>query len=142
YDRQERLGGRLDAAAIAAMDPDELVASFSQRPALHRFPGSMAKRVQDVCRHLVGHYDGRAERLWEGAKSGDELFARLRAVPGFGEQKAQIFLALLAKRLGVTPPGWEQKAGTYGESGYYSVADIDAPGAVEQVRAYKQSVKA
>jgi uncharacterized HhH-GPD family protein len=142
YDLKERLGGRLDAAEIAAADPDELAGLFAERPALHRFPGSMARRTQDLCRHLVEHYGGRAERVWTDATAGEELLANLRALPGFGEQKARIFLALLAKRLGVTPPGWEDAAGAYGEQGWFSVADIDGPEALARVREHKRAVKA
>ena len=100
-----RLGGPLDAATIAAMDPDDLTAAFKERPALHRFPGSMAGRVQDVCRVVAEDYGGRADAIWEGARSGEELVDRLRALPGFGEQKAKIFAALLGKQLGVRPDG-------------------------------------
>ncbi|MDP9005939.1 MAG: Fe-S cluster assembly protein HesB, partial [Actinomycetota bacterium] len=96
----QRLGGRLDAAEIAAMDPAELEAAFKERPALHRFPGSMAKRAQELCRALVDHYDGRAERVWADVATGAELLARVRSLPGFGDEKARIFVALLAKRRG------------------------------------------
>src|SRR5690348_15138432 len=104
---QQRLGGRLDAAAIAAMAPDELDAVFRERPALHRFPGSMAKRTHALCHYLVEHYDGRAEGIWAGVASGDELLSRLKDLPGFGADKARIFVAVLGKRLGVRPAGWE-----------------------------------
>jgi uncharacterized HhH-GPD family protein len=142
YDLKERLGGRLDAAEIAAMDPDELAALFKGPPALHRFPGSMAARTQELCRHLVEHHGGRAERVWNDAKTGQELFANLKALPGFGEQKARIFVALLAKRLGVTPSGWEEVAGGYGQPGWFSVADIDGPEALARVREHKRAMKA
>ncbi|HEX2192884.1 MAG TPA: HhH-GPD-type base excision DNA repair protein [Acidimicrobiales bacterium] len=142
YDLKERLGGHLDAEEIAAADPDELAAAFGQRPALHRFPGSMAARTQDLCRHLVEHYSGRAEAVWTEAEDGKDLFARVRALPGFGEQKARIFVALLAKRLGVRLEGWEDVAGPYGRPGWYSVADVDGPEALARVREYKRAVKA
>ena len=142
YDLKERLGGHLDAAEIAAADPDELAAAFAQRPALHRFPGSMAARTQDLCRHLVEHYGGRAEAVWTGAEDGQDLFGRVRALPGFGEQKARIFVALLAKRMGVRPPGWEDVAGPYGRPGWFSAADIDGPDALVRVREYKRASKA
>jgi uncharacterized HhH-GPD family protein len=142
FDLKERLDGRLDAAAIAAADPDELAATFAERPALHRFPGSMARRTQDLCRHLVEHDGGKAERVWETATTGRELVDHLRALPGFGEQKARIFVALLAKRLGVTPPGWEDVAGAYAEPGFFSVADIDGPDALARVREHKRAMKA
>jgi uncharacterized HhH-GPD family protein len=142
YDLKERLGGRLEAAEIAAADPDELVALFARRPALHRFPGSMAARTQELCRYLVEHYGGRADGVWADVPTGKELFARLRALPGFGEQKARIFVALLAKRLGVTPSGWEDAAGAYGQPGWFSVADVDGPEALARVREHKRAVKA
>ena len=143
YVLAERLGAPLDAGKIAAMPRDELVALFAAKPALHRFPGSMAGRVQDVCRFLVEHYGGDAEALWSTAATGDELLRRLKALPGFGEQKARIFLALLAKRLDVTPKGWQQAAGPYGELGtFHSVADIDSPEALLMVREHKRAMKA
>jgi uncharacterized HhH-GPD family protein len=142
YELKERLGGRLDAAEIAAMDPDKLRAVFAERPALHRFPGSMADRTNDLANALVEHYDGRAERVWETAKNGAELFANLKALPGFGDQKAKIFIALLAKRMGVQPVGWEEAAGFYAEHGCYSVADVDGPDSLAKVREYKRAKKA
>jgi uncharacterized HhH-GPD family protein len=142
YDLKERLGGRLDADTIAAMEPDGLKRLFADRPALHRFPGSMADRTGDLCRALVEHYGGDAERVWASATTGDDLLANLRALPGFGEQKAKIFIALLAKRLGVCPAGWEKAAGFYGEHGCYSVADVDGPDTLAKVREYKRAAKA
>ncbi len=142
YELKERLGGRLDAAEMAAMDPDELAALFTQRPALHRFPASMATRTQELCRHLVDHHRGRADAVWAEAGSGEELLARLRALPGFGEQKARIFVALLGKRLGVAPPGWEETAGPYAQVGHFSVADVDGPDALAAVREHKKAMKA
>jgi uncharacterized HhH-GPD family protein len=142
YDLKERLGDKLDAADIASRDPDELKEMFKERPALHRFPGSMADRTQELCRRLVERYDGDASRVWASAATGDELLANLRELPGFGEQKARVFTALLAKRLGVTPQGWEQAAGSYGEPGHYSVADVDGPESLVAVRAYKKEQKA
>ncbi len=140
---QRRLGGRLDAAEIAEMDPDRLVEVFSQTPALHRFPGANAKRVQELCRIVVEQYGGKAARVWKAAKSGDELYRRIKALPGFGEQKARIFVALLAKQLAVQPDGWREAAGEFGEPGtYMSVADITGPEALAKVREYKQAKKA
>jgi uncharacterized HhH-GPD family protein len=139
---RERLGGALDVHEVAAMDPDELAAVFSARPALHRFPVSMAARVQRVAQVVVADYDGDAANLWRTAPDGATLLARLRALPGFGEQKARIFVGLLGKQLGVTPPGWPEAAGAFGRPGtFVSVADIDSPEALERVRAYKQAVK-
>ncbi len=142
YDLKERLGGRLDAREIASMDGDDLAAVFRGPPALHRYPRSMAGRTQELCRVLVERYDGKAERVWTSARSGHELFAGLRALPGFGEQKARIFTALLAKRLGVTPKGWEEVAGPYAQAGHFSVADIDGPEALAAVREHKKAMKA
>lgn len=142
-DLQERLGGRLDAGEIAAMDPDRLAAVFGERPALHRFPAANAKRVQELCRIVIDEYDGRASAVWEGAADGAELLKRIRALPGFGEQKARIFVGLLGKQLGVRPPGWEQAAGKFGQPGtYMSVADIVDRVTLGRVRAYKQEMKA
>jgi uncharacterized HhH-GPD family protein len=139
---EQRLG-QLDPAQIAELPPEAFAAVMAQPPAVHRFPGSMAKRVQDLCRTLVDRFDGRAERVWEGAEDGAELLRRLQSLPGFGPQKAQIFLALLGKQLGVQPPGWREAAGPYGEDGALrSVADVPSPETLQQVRAYKQSVKA
>jgi uncharacterized HhH-GPD family protein len=142
YQLQQRLGRELDAATIASMDPDELEAVFKERPALHRFPGSMAKRAQTLCQHLVDEYGGDAEAVWRDADNGNELFGRLKALPGYGEEKARIFLAVLAKRFGVRPDGWEAAAGPFAESTPRSVADIDGPEALERVRAWKKAQKA
>ncbi|MCA1712349.1 MAG: Fe-S cluster assembly protein HesB [Actinobacteria bacterium] len=140
YVLQERLG-RLDARTVAAAE--DLPALFAQTPAIHRFPGSMATRVQELCRELVETYDGDAAAVWTGVKSGKELLARLEALPGFGTQKAQIFLALLGKQLGVRPRGWREAAGAYGDDkALRSVADVRSPETLLQVRAYKQQVKA
>jgi uncharacterized HhH-GPD family protein len=142
YELSRRLGG-LDARRIAGADPDELASVFAEPPALHRYPASMAKRVQALCQHLVERHGGRAEAVWASAEDARQLFENVRALPGFGEQKAAIFVALLAKRLGVAPPGWERYAGPYGQPGSYrSVADIDGPEALERVRQYKKEAKA
>lgn len=143
YDLKERIGGTLDAAAIAEMDPDRLAAVFAQPPALHRFPGSMSKRVQDLCRLIADEYGNDAARVWEEAASGRDLLAAVKALPGFGDQKARIFVALLGKQLGVRPDGWREAAGTYGEEGSFrSVADIVSPESLTRVRGYKQEMKA
>jgi len=143
YELAQRLGGRLDAADIAGLDPDRLAELFAQRPALHRYPASMAARVQELCRVVAEECDGDPTRLWAGARSGQELLKTIKALPGFGEQKARIFVALLGKQLGVRPAGWEEAAGTYGEKGSFrSVADIVGPDSLVKVRSYKQEMKA
>lgn len=144
-DLLHRLGGDgpLDAAVIAAMDPDELAAVFRERPALHRYPASMAGRVQAVCRAVAEEYGNKADAIWKGVRSGDELMSRLRALPGFGEQKAKIFAALLGKQLDVRPDGWREATTPYGKDGSsLSVADITDPESLAQVRATKKAMKA
>ncbi|MGD9485134.1 HhH-GPD-type base excision DNA repair protein [Streptomyces sp. TRM70308] len=140
----QRLGtDDLDAHRIAAHDPEAFADLLAAKPAVHRYPGSMAGRVQQLCRYLVDHYDGDAEAVWRDATSGKELLKRLNDLPGYGKQKAQIFLALLGKQLGVTPEGWREAAGPYGEEGSHrSVADIHDPESLARVRAYKQQAKA
>ncbi|MBW0013562.1 HhH-GPD-type base excision DNA repair protein [Mycobacterium sp.] len=136
--------GRLDAAEIADYDPDKFVALCSERPAIHRFPGSMAKRIQALAHIIVDRYDGNAAGLWTaGDPDGKELLRRLKALPGFGEQKAKIFLALLGKQYGVTPPGWRSAAGDFGKAGtHLSVADIVDAQSLAQVRSHKKQMKA
>jgi uncharacterized HhH-GPD family protein len=142
-DLQERLGGQLDTRSIADMDSGKLAAVFSERPALHRFPVSNAERVQQLCQIIVQDYDGDARRVWDGASSGNELLRRVRALPGFGDQKAKIFVALLAKQFGVQPPGWQEASHPYGDPGTnYSVADITDPSSLARVRAHKAQLKA
>ena len=138
-----RMGGRLDVAAIAATPEDEFVALCSQRPAIHRFPGAMAKRIRSVSAVLVEQYDGRAENVWRDAASGDEVLTAVAGLPGFGHEKAQIFTALLGKQCGVTPPGWREAAGLFGEDDVYrSVADIVDANSLQRVRETKKAVKA
>jgi uncharacterized HhH-GPD family protein len=115
---------------------------FRERPALHRFPGSMAKRTQQLCQVLVDRYDGRAESVWEGVATGQELVARLEALPGFGAEKARIFTAVLGKRLGIAPPGWEVAAAPFSDDQRRSVADAVDPEALVEVRAWKRAKKA
>ncbi|MHB1912180.1 MAG: HhH-GPD-type base excision DNA repair protein [Acidimicrobiales bacterium] len=142
-DLKGRLGRDLDAAEIAAMDPDRLAKLFATPPALHRFPGSMAGRVQELCRVVTEEYDNEAAAVWSSAKTGEELLKRLKKLPGFGEQKAKIFLALLGKQLGVRPKGWAAAAGPFGEKGSLrSVADITGPDTLNKVRAFKKEMKA
>jgi uncharacterized HhH-GPD family protein len=137
---KERMGD-LDAARIAAMDPDEFLAIAKGPRAIHRFPGSMAKRVQAMCRVIVEQYDGDASRIWTEAKDGEELQRRLLALPGFGPDKTRIFIALLAKRFGFRPDGWEQAAGPFADDTPRSVADIDSAETLARVREWKQAMK-
>ncbi len=137
----QRLGG-LDAGAIAAMDPADLTAAFRTTPAVHRFPGSMATRAHELCRALVDGYGGRAEAVWTGVASGQELVARLEALPGFGKEKARIFTAVLGKRLGVRPAGWEEAAAPFSDDQRRSVADAVDPETLVEVRAWKRAKKA
>jgi uncharacterized HhH-GPD family protein len=139
----QRLGRDLDAADIAGRDPERLAAVFAQPPALHRFPGSMAGRVQELCRVIRDDYAGDPAAIWKGAADGAELLRRIQALPGFGKQKAQIFLALLGKQLGVKPPGWREAAGPFGEDGVHrSVADIRDAESLLAVREFKKAAKA
>jgi uncharacterized HhH-GPD family protein len=142
-DLKERMGGTLDVGAVASMDPDELAAVFSVTPALHRFPGSMARRVQELCRVVIDSYGGDAAAVWTSAEDGAQLLANVKALPGFGEQKARIFVALLGKQFAVRPPGWQEASSPFGEPGSFrSVADIDSREALGRVRQYKQQMKA
>ena len=139
---KERLDGRLDAGELAAMGPDAVAALFSQKPALHRFPGSMGKRTAVLCQHLVDHHHGDAADVWEGAADAADLSARVNALPGFGEEKSMIFIALLAKRFGVAPEGWEAYAGPFADDEPRSVADVDSEARLLDVRAWKKAKKA
>lgn len=134
--------GHFDARKIAAMDRDEFVAVCSEKPAIHRFPAAMGRRIHDLCTMLAAEYKGKAENVWRGVEDADELFARLRRFPGFGEEKAQIFVALLAKRMGVAPRGWKKVAGEFGDSKYRTVADITSRETLLAVRATKKQQKA
>jgi uncharacterized HhH-GPD family protein len=138
----DRIGG-IDARVIAGYDPDKFAALCSERPAVHRFPGSMAKRIQTLAREIVDRYDGDAAALWtSGNPDGPEVLRRLRALPGFGEQKARIFLALLGKQYGVTPKGWREAAGDYGKAGSHkSIADVVDAASLDQVRTHKKLMK-
>ncbi|OLR90536.1 HhH-GPD-type base excision DNA repair protein [Actinokineospora bangkokensis] len=139
-----RLGGKLDVHEIAEYDPEEFATLATTPPAIHRYGGSMAKRVQALCQYVVEHYDGDVEAIWtRGKPSGVEVLARLKALPGYGEQKARIFLALLGKQRGVAPYGWRKAAGDYGRAGTrMSVADVTGPEALQEVRAFKKAKKA
>lgn len=141
----ERMGrDRLDAAEIAGYDADAFAELFSQSPAVHRFPGSMAKRVQSLCEAIASDYGGRADAVWtQGDPDGKEVLKRLKALPGYGDQKARIFLALLGKQMGVRPEGWRQAAGRYGEEGARrSIADVVDEQTLNEVREAKKATKA
>ncbi|MCW2809446.1 MAG: HhH-GPD superfamily base excision repair protein, partial [Marmoricola sp.] len=133
--------GSLEPSEIAAADPEQFASLCSEPPAVHRFPGSMAGRLQAVAQVVVDEYDGRAERIWTEAANGESLLRRMTALPGFGKQKAQIFVALLAKQLDVRPEGWESVVGDYSLEGYRSVADVVDEASLEKVRAYKKEKK-
>ena len=143
YDLVQRLGHEPDAHELATSDLEALTALFAERPALHRFPKAMAARVQDACRILVERYDGDAAKVWTDAADGRDALKRIAELPGFGNQKAQIFLALLGKQFGVQPAGWQEAAGQFGEAGsHYSVADITDEDSLLKVREHKQQMKA
>ena len=139
---RERLGGRFDPATIAAMSADDVEAVFRAKPALHLYPGSMAKRTHALATHIVETYGGDAAAIWTTTTDPAELFRRVRALPGFGDDKAKIFLAVLGKRFGVAPKGWKAFAKPFSDSMPRSVADIDSPDALQRVRAFKQEQKA
>ncbi|MCA1784125.1 MAG: Fe-S cluster assembly protein HesB [Intrasporangiaceae bacterium] len=139
---EQRVDGPLTPATIAAMSPEQLEPLFRDKPALHRYPGSMAKRVHALAVHLVEEHGGDATRVWDDAATGADLLKRLQALPGFGDQKARIFVALLGKQCGVAPDGWQQAAGDYGLDGYRSVADVTSEETIAKVRAFKQAQKA
>jgi uncharacterized HhH-GPD family protein len=139
----QRIGRDLDAADIAQRDPEELAKTFATPPAIHRFPGSMAGRVQELCRVIVEEYGGDPAAVWSGARDGADLRKRIEALPGFGKQKAMIFIALLGKQLGVRPKGWREAAGDFGVDGSRkSVADITDATSLGQVREFKKAMKA
>lgn len=129
--------GSLDAAAIAGMDTGELERVFTERPAIHRFPGAMARRVQELCRALVSEYGGRAELVWTEARDGKDLYRRLLALPGIGEMKAKTLAAVLAKRFGIAPPGWEEVV-----PGHPTLGDVDSAESLAQYQAAKRAYKA
>ncbi|OLC23369.1 MAG: Fe-S cluster assembly protein HesB [Chloroflexi bacterium 13_1_40CM_3_65_12] len=136
YDLKLRLG-HLDAQKIASMDPDQLVKVFRERPALHRFPGSMARRVQALCQVVVEDYGGDAGAIWMQARDGDDLAARIKKLPGFGDMKVKILVAVLAKKFGVKPIGWEKHA-----ANWHTVADVDSEESMAVAREVKREMKA
>jgi uncharacterized HhH-GPD family protein len=139
---KQRLGGSLDAETIADMDPEKIEAVFREKPAMHRYPGSMGKRTHALCAFVVEHYGGDASAIWRGAPSGQEIYRRLRELPGYGEEKAKIFLAILGKRLGAAAPGWEDAAAPFSDAAPRSVADIDSAASLARVREFKRGQKA
>jgi uncharacterized HhH-GPD family protein len=134
--------GHLDATKIAAMDVDDFVAVCVAKPAIHRFPAAMGRRIHELCVVLADEYGGVAENVWRDVADGATLYARLHALPGFGDEKSKIFLALLAKTQGVRPDGWQDAAGKFGDEVPRSVADIDGPESLAKVREWKQAQKA
>ena len=136
YELKGRLG-HLDVRKIAAMDPEKLDAAFRERPALHRFPGSMARRVQAMCQAVVRDYGGDAATVWTLAADGDDLAARIKKLPGFGDMKVKILIAILAKKFGIKPRGWEKRAATW-----HTVADVDSAETMAQAREVKRQMKA
>lgn len=134
---RERLGGDLSAESVAALDDEAVESIFKGPPALHRFPGSMGRRARDLCRAIVEDYDGDAAAVWTGAADGADLYRRLRALPGFGEAKARVFIAIVGKRLGAGPPGWEDEA-----ADWLTIADVDSFEKIAELREYKRAKKA
>jgi uncharacterized HhH-GPD family protein len=134
--------GHLDARTIAAMDREAFVQVCCSKPAIHRFPAAMGRRVHDLCTVLATDFDGSADAVWRDVATGDRLYARLRALPGYGDEKARIFIAILGKRMGVRPKGWRQAAGVFGDRTPRSVADIHSPQTLAVVREWKRATKA
>ena len=139
---RSRLGGELDAGAIAAMPVDDFVAVCADKPAIHRFPAAMGKRIHELCTQLVERYDGDAEALWRDVADAEELHSRLRELAGYGEEKTKIFIAILGKRLGVRPEGWERVAAPFSDEQPRSVADVDSEESLGRVREWKKAMKA
>jgi uncharacterized HhH-GPD family protein len=138
-----RMGGTFDVPGIATLEVDDFVAVCAEKPAVHRFPASMGKRVHEVARRLVDEHDGDAVHLWRDVRDGATLKQAIGALPGFGDQKASIMVALLGKRWGVRPDGWREAAGAYGNDGEFrSVADVVDAESLQKVRAFKKQAKA
>jgi len=134
--------GHLDARRIATMPVDDFVAVCCEKPAIHRFPASLGRRIHELCAALRSNYRGRGANVWADVESGDELYRRLRALPGYGDEKARILVAILAKRMGVRPPGWEAAAGPFADDTPRSVADVHDPASLAVVRDWKKATKA
>lgn len=139
---KDRLGDDFNAEAISHMDPDRFEAIAAEKPAIHRFPSSMAKRIQSVCQIVSEQYGGDAARIWQDATDGEDLRKRLEVLPGFGKEKTKIFIALLAKRFGHTLPGWEKASAPFSDNEPRSIADVASPETLEAVRAWKKAQKA
>lgn len=138
---KQRLG-HLDPRKIAQMDPDEFLGVCLEKPAIHRFPKAMAQRIQAMCQIIATDYKNKGENIWNGISDASELFERLRRLPGYGEEKAQIFIALLGKRFDIKPNGWKKAAGVFSDSNPRTVADITSPETLLKVRAWKKAEKA
>lgn len=138
----DRIGGTLTAGAVGDMAVDDLVAIFAVKPALHRFPAAMAQRTHALCTHLVEHYAGDPCAIWTNEPDARVVAKRLRALPGFGPEKTKIFVAVLAKRFGITPEGWQAAAGAFSDSTPRSVADVSDPTVLVEIRAYRSGLKA
>ncbi|HSB85326.1 MAG TPA: HhH-GPD-type base excision DNA repair protein [Ilumatobacteraceae bacterium] len=134
--------GHLDASRIAAMEQDEFVAVCCAKPAVHRFPAAMGRRIHDLCSTLTERFGGRGEQVWADVATGEELYSRLRSLPGYGDEKARIFVAILGKRFEVRPTGWQQAAGKFGDDTPRSVADITDTTTLGKVREWKKAAKA
>ena len=134
--------GHLDASGIAAMDPEQFVAVCCDKPAIHRYPAVMGRRIHQMCRVLVDEYGGDGSRIWSDRPDAATLFARISALPGYGKEKSMIFIALLAKRFGVRPPGWEGFAGPFADDVPRSAADIDGQESLARVREWKRLKRA
>ena len=138
---KQRLG-HVDATKIAKMNVDRFVAMCCEKPAIHRFPASMGKRIHAMCTIIADDYKGKGANVWKGVEDAAELTARLRKLPGYGAEKTEIFIALLGKRFGIRPKGWRTEAGEFSDNQPRSVADIHSPATLLKVRGYKKMQKA
>ena len=139
---KDRLGGTLDATEIASMDIEDFVTLCCAKPAIHRFPASMGRRVWELCSFLVERYDGDAAKVWKGVRSGEQLYGRVRELPGYGDEKAKIFMAILAKRFAKRPTGWAEAAAPFSDAQPRSVADVADAASLAEVREWKKAKKA
>ena len=138
---RDRLGDRFSVGGLAAMSEDDVVAACRARPGVHRYPAAMGRRLHALAVVLLAHYDGRADALWAGVESGEALHRRLVGLPGFGDEKARIFVALLAKRFDIRPPGWEEASAPFSDDEPRSAADISSPEAFQRVKAWKRAMR-